>query len=69
MGSAQGLLSPEQKDVRDVMPQPGRGFPGLGLSVGAGKGDQLGHGDAESPSHPRDELYPQAGLRHTAVTA
>lgn len=52
------------------MPQPGKGdFPGLGLSAGGGKGEQLRHGVADSPSHPRGELSPMAGLRHTAVTA
>lgn len=70
LGSAQELLSTEQKDKRDVIPQPGREcFPGLGLSAGAGKGEKLRLGDAESPSHPRGELSPQAGLRLSAVTA
>lgn len=64
------MLSQEQKDMRDVMPQPGRGgFPGVGLSAGAGKGEQLRHRDAESPSHPRSELSLRAGLRRAAVTA
>lgn len=69
MGSAQRLLSQEQKDMRDVIPQPGRSFPRLGLSAGAAKGEQLRHVNAESPSCPRGELLPQAGLRHTAVSA
>lgn len=70
MGSAWGLHSQEQKDMRDVMSQPGRGgFLGLGLNAGAGKGEQLRHGDAKSPSHPRGELSPSGGLRRAAGTA
>lgn len=70
MGSVQGLLSQEQKDMRVVMPQPGRGgFLCLALNAGAGKGQQLRHGDPESTSHPRGELSPWAELKHTATMA
>lgn len=52
------------------MPQPGRGaFPRLALHAGAGKGQQLRHGDPESASHPRGESSPWAELKHTATMA